>query len=151
MLRPINSIPGGEAANAGYALKARLDELHAQILPKSPLGEAVTYARNQWKALERYTEHGALEIDNNGAERGIKPIVIGRKNWMHIGSEAAAKRTAVLLTLVNTCKAYHINPFEYLRDVIERVSTHPMSRIAELTPRIWKQLRQAPAPDSQAA
>jgi transposase len=132
-------------------IKARLEELRGHALPKSPLAEAITYACNQWAALERYTEHGALEIDNNGAERAIKPIVIGRKNWMHIGNEAAAKRTAVLLTLVNTCKAYHINPFEYLRDVIERVSTHPMSRIAELTPRIWKQLRQVQTPASQVA
>lgn len=126
-------------------IKARLDELRGHALPKSPLGEALTYALNQWRALERYTEDGALEIDNNGAERAIKPIVIGRKNWLFIGSEAAAKRTAVLLTLVNTCKAHHINPFEYLRDVIERVSTHPMSRIAELTPREWKRLRHASA------
>lgn len=132
-------------------IAARLNELQLEVLPKSPLGEAVTYARNQWTALERYTEHGALEIDNNGAERAIKPIVIGRKNWMHIGNEAAAARTAVLLTLVNTCKAHQVNVFEYLRDVIERVSTHPMSRITELTPRIWKQLRQIEAPAAQAA
>jgi transposase len=125
-------------------IKVRLDELRAHALPKSPLGEAITYALNQWTALNRYTEHGALEIDNNGAERAIKPIVIGRKNWMFIGSEAAAKRTAVLLSLVNTCKAHQINPYEYLRDVIERVSTHPMSRIDELTPREWKRLRQQP-------
>lgn len=132
-------------------IHARLKEVRPQALPKSPLGEAVTYALNQWTALNRYTEDGALEIDNNGAERAIKPIVIGRKNWMFIGSEAAAKRTAVLLTLVNTCKAHQINPFEYLRDVIERVSTHPASRIEELTPRIWKQLRQTQPPQSQAA
>ncbi len=132
-------------------IEARLKELRLQALPKSPLGEAVTYALNQWTALQRYTEHGALEIDNNGAERAIKPIVIGRKNWLFIGSEAAARRTAVLLTLVNTCKAHQVNPFEYLRDVIERVNTHPMSRIEELTPRLWKQLRQAQATHSQAA
>ncbi len=132
-------------------IKARLEELRAQALPKSPLGEAITYALNQWMALNRYTEHGALEIDNNGAERGIKPIVIGRKNWMFIGSEAAAKRTAVLLTLVNTCKAHQVNPFEYLRDVIERVNTHPAKRVEELTPRLWKQLRQTHMSQSQAA
>ena len=126
--------------NHGY-----LREIEPQALPKSPLGQAITYALNQWQALNRYIEHGALEIDNNAAERAIKPIVLGRKNWLFIGSEAAAHRTCVLLTLVNTCKAYQINPFEYLRDVIERVSTHPMPRIAELTPRQWKQLRQQAA------
>jgi hypothetical protein len=67
--------------------------------------------------------------------------VLGRKNWLFIGSEAAAHRTAVLCTLVNTCKALQLDPFVYLRDVIERVSTHPMSRVEELTPREWKRLR----------
>ncbi len=70
--------------------------------------------------------------------------------WLFIGSEAAAHRTMVLLTLVQTCKAHQVDPFAYLRDVIDRVSTHPMSRIDELTPRRWKELRQPPA-DSQAA
>lgn len=120
-----------------------LRHIEPQALPKSPLGQAIAYARRQWEALNRYVEHGALPIDNNGAERAIKPLVIGRKNWLFIGSEAAAHRTAVLCTLVNTCKAQQINPFEYLRDVIERVSTHPMSRIEELTPRQWKRLRTA--------
>lgn len=119
-----------------------LRAIEPQALPKSPLGQAITYALNQWEALNRYLEHGALEIDNNGAERAIKPIVLGRKNWLFIGSEAAAHRTCVLLTIVNTGKALQINPFEYLRDVIARVSTHPMSRIEELTPREWKRLRQ---------
>jgi len=126
-------------------LNGYLREIGVQALPKSPLGQAITYVLNQWQALNRYLEHGALEIDNNGAERAIKPLVLGRKNWLFIGSEAAAHRTCVLLTLVNTCKALHINPFEYLRDVIERVSAHPMSRIAELTPREWKRLRKLAA------
>lgn len=126
-------------------LHGYLREIEAHALPKSPLGQAITYALNQWQALNRYTEHGALEIDNNAAERAIKPIVLGRKNWLFIGSEAAAQRTCVLMTLVNTCKALQINPFEYLRDVIDRVSTHPMKRIAELTPRQWKRLRQPAA------
>ena len=124
-----------------------LREIEAQVLPKSPLGQTITYARNQWQALKRYLAHGALEIDNNGAERAIKRLVLGRKNWLFIGSEAAAGRTCVLLTLVNTCKAYELDPFEYLRDVIERVSVHPMSRIVELTQREWKRLRQQAAPN----
>ncbi|RMF00786.1 MAG: IS66 family transposase [Alphaproteobacteria bacterium] len=134
-----------------------LDRIHEYLkkitvtaLPKSPLAEAIGYALRQWEALCRYTEDGGLEIDNNGAERAIKPIVLGRKNWLHIGSEAAAHRTMVLLTLVQTCKAHQVDPFAYLRDVIDRVSTHPASRIEELTPRRWKELRQQ-APDSQAA
>ena len=114
-------------------------------LPKSGLGEAIGYALRNWTALTRYLEDGRLEIDNNGAERGIKPLVIGRKNWMHSGSERAVHRACVLLTLVNTAKAHDIDPFCYLRDVIDRVSTHPQSRIDELTPRIWKQMMLSPA------
>jgi len=66
--------------------------------------------------------------------------VLGRKHWLFCGSEAAAHRAAILYTLVTTCKAYQINPFAYLRDVIDRVSTHPASRVDELTPRGWKAL-----------
>jgi hypothetical protein len=84
-----------------------------------------------------------LEIDNNGAENALRPLCLGRKNWLNFGSEAAAHRAMVLLTLVQTCKAHQVDPFQYLRDVIDRVSTHPMSRIDELTPRRWKELRRA--------
>ena len=119
-------------------------------LPKSPLADAIGYALRQWEALCRYTEDGSLEIDNNGAENALRPLCLGRKNWLFIGSEAAAHRTMVLLTLVQTCKAHQVDPFAYLRDVIDRVSTHPMSRIDELTPRRWKELRQQSA-DKHAA
>jgi hypothetical protein len=115
-----------------------------QELPKSPLAKAAAYARNHWAALCRYTEDGRLKIDNNGAENSLRPIVLGRKNWLTAGSEAAAHRTAVLCSLVQTCKNHGIDPFVYLRDVIERVSTHPMSRILELTPREWRRLRAEP-------
>lgn len=120
-----------------------LKEIAITALPKSPLGDAIGYALRQWGALTRYTEHGSLEIDNNGAENALRPLCLGRKNWLNFGSEAAAHRAMVLLTLVQTCKAHQIDPFQYLRDVIDRVSTHPMRRIDELTPRRWKELRQS--------
>ena len=126
-------------------IRSNLGELQQRVLPKSPLGKAIGYALNQWDALCRYTEDGRLEIDNNGAERALRPIVVGRKNWLFIGSERAAHRTAVLLTLVHTAKAHDIDPFAYLRDLIERVSTHPMNRVDELTPRMWKELRRVRA------
>jgi transposase len=121
-------------------LKATLDTLALTALPKSPLGQAVGYARNHWAALTRYTHDGRLKIDNNGAEQALRPIVLGRKNWLFCGSEAAAHRAAILCSLVQTCKHVQVDPFVYLRDVIERVSTHPKSRILELTPREWKRL-----------
>lgn len=116
-----------------------MEQLDLQ-LPKSQFRQAAGYTLRNWQALNRYVEHGALEIDNNGAERPIKPLVLGRKNWLFIGSEAAAHRSAILLTLVHSAKAQQLDPFAYLRDLIERVSTHPMSRIDELTPRRWKEL-----------
>jgi len=123
-------------------LHAYLQEITVTALPKSPLGDAIGYALRQWEALTRYPEHGSLEIDNNGAENALRPLCLGRKNWLTFGSEAAAHRAMVLLTLVQTCKAHGVDPFAYLRDVTDRVSTHPMSRIDELTPRRWKALRQ---------
>lgn len=123
-------------------LHAYLQEIAVTALPKSPLGDAIGYALRQWEALNRYTEDGSLEIDNNGAENALRPLCLGRKNWLNFGSERAAHRAMVLLTLVQTCKAHQVDPFAYLRDIIDRVSTHPMSRIDELTPRRWKELRQ---------
>jgi transposase len=128
-----------------------LKELQPTVLPKSPLAEAIGYVLGNWDALSRYTQDGRLKIDNNGAERAIKPVVLGRKNWLFCGSEPAAHRAAILLSLVQTCKHVGVDPFVYLRDVIERVSTHPMSRIGELTPRQWRQLRQTPKADQAAA
>ncbi len=122
-------------------LRGYLDTLAETALPKSPLGQAVGYARNNWAALVRYTEDGRLKIDNNGAEQAMRPIVLGRKNWLFAGSEPAAHRAAVLCSLVQTCKNLGIDPFVYLRDVIDRVSTHPASRVLELTPREWKRQR----------
>jgi transposase len=130
-------------------LHAYLQEVAVTALPKSPLGEAIGYALRQWDALNRYTDDGSLEIDNNGAENALRPLCLGRKNWLNFGSEAAAHRAMVLLTLVQTCKAHHVDPFAYLRDVIDRVSTHPMSRIDELTPRRWNELRQVRGAQAQ--
>lgn len=125
-------------------LQQYLKQIAVTALPKSPLGDAIGYALRQWNALNRYVEDGSLEIDNNGAENALRPLCLGRKNWLFIGSEAAAHRTMVLLTLVQTCKAHQVDPFAYLRDIIDRVNIHPMSRIDELTPRRWKELRQQP-------
>jgi hypothetical protein len=91
-----------------------------------------------------------LKIDNNGAEQALRPIVLGRKNWLFAGSEAAAHRTAILCSLVQTCKHLQVNPFVYPRDVIDRVSTHPARLVLELTPREWKRLRKVSAAEAAA-
>lgn len=125
-------------------LQTYLQAQRATALPKSPLATATGYALRNWTALTRYPEDGRLKIDNNGAEQALRPIVLGRKNWLFAGSEAAAHRTAILCSLVQTCKHLQINPYVYLRDVIERVSTHPARRVLELTPREWQRLRADP-------
>ena len=123
-------------------LHGYLQEQQATALPKSPLGAAIGYALRNWAALTRYAEDGRLKVDNNGAEQALRPIVLGRKNYCFAGSEAAAHRTAILCSLVQTCKHLQINPFVYRRDVIERVLTHPARLVIELTPREWKRRRQ---------
>lgn len=110
-------------------------------LPQSELGKAVSYALNQWPSIKRYTEVGEAEIDNNSCENTIRGVAVGRKNWLFCGSESGGKRAAVLYSLIESCKRIDVEPFVYLKDVLDRVSNHPMSRIQELTPKGWKKAR----------
>jgi transposase len=103
-------------------IEARLDELTGRVLPKSALGQAVTYARNQWTALRRYTSDGRLTIDNNVSERTLRLQAIGRKNWQSLGSAGAGPRAAVLFTILAGAKRHHLEPWAYLRDVLLRLS-----------------------------
>jgi transposase len=119
-------------------ISPHLEDWSIALLPKSPIGQAVSYARGQWKALNRYIDDGDLAIDNNLSERVLRTVAIGRKNWMFAGSDAGAERAAVIYNLIASCKLCGIDPFAYLRDVLDRVSTHPASRIAKLTPSGWK-------------
>ena len=96
-----------------------------EFLPKSLIGKAATYTRNQWKALNQYVEDGDLAIDNNFAERAIRPIAIGRKNWLFVGSERAGQGAAVLTTLVASCKNNLVEPWAYLKDVFEKMPHKP--------------------------
>ena len=121
-------------------IKTALDEYKNQVLPKSPIGKAVTYSRNQWEALNRYVDDPMLDIDNNLSERTLRMVVIGRKNYMFAGSEAGAWRAAIIYSLVASCKLNEIDPFRYFRDVLARVSTHPADKIDELLPGEWKNL-----------
>jgi len=117
-----------------------LETWGAEVLPKSPIGKAVTYAVNQWEALNRYLENGILSIDNSLSERVIKLVALGRKNWLFSGSDEGAQRAAILYSLIASCRLCGIDPFVYLRDVLERINTHPANRINDLTPPRWKEL-----------
>ena len=90
----------------------------------------------------RYLEDGRIEIDNNQCENAVRPITLGRKNWLHIGSENAGPWAATYASLAETCRRLGINPFDYFRDVVARIADHPIHRIAELTPANWKKARE---------
>jgi transposase len=120
------------------ALRAWMTAEELSILPKSPLGEAFTYARNQWAALNRYVEDGDLAIDNNASERALRGVAVGRKNWLFAGSDDGGRRAAVLYSLIESAKRAGVEPWAYLRDLLVRIDTHPANRIAELTPFQWK-------------
>jgi hypothetical protein len=109
----------------------------AKVLPKSPIAEAIGYALNQWVALERYLEVGWLNIDNNAAERALRPLAVGRKNWLFFGSDVGGQTAAVLYSLVQTCKGLGVEPWAYLRDVLERLPALPAERLEELLPDRW--------------
>lgn len=119
-------------------IQQRLETFSIEVLPKSPLGQAIGYARGQWKALNRYLENGILDIDNNLSERTLRMVVIGRKNWLFAGHDTGGHRAAIIYSLIASCKLCKIDPFAYLRDVLDRVSTYPASGISDLLPANWK-------------
>jgi len=118
-------------------IQAERDALAQTVLPKSPLGDAVRYLTNQWAALQRFVEDGRLAIDNNRAENQLRVVAVGRKNWLFAGSFEGARRTALRYSLVQSCALIDVPPFEYLKDVLVRVATHPQRLIGQLTPKGW--------------
>lgn len=122
-------------------IRMQLEADQQDVLPKSGLGEATTYLGNQWDALQRYVQDGRLDIDNNAAERAMRCVAVGRKNWLFAGSPKGGERAAVIYSLIATCKLQNVEPFEYLRDVLTRLPGLPRERLRELTPRAWKAAR----------
>jgi transposase len=119
----------------------RLKVWSQRVLPKSPMAQAIGYTQGQWEALIRYVEDPILAIDNNLAERTLRKVTLGRKNWLFAGSDRGAKCAAIHYSLVSSCKLCKIDPFFYIKDVLEHINTHPASRIAELLPCNWKPLK----------
>ena len=115
-------------------------------LPKTPLADAIGYTKNQWGALSRFLDDARLKLDNNAAERSLRRVAVGRKNWMFAGSAQGAERAAVLWTLLASCKLHGLDPFAYVRDVLSRVGSHPARDVLALSPKAWKQQLQ----DAQA-
>lgn len=112
---------------------------YIETLPKSPIGKALAYSIERWDKLSLYTTNGMLNIDNNPVENSIRPVAIGRKNYLFCGSHEAAKRTAMLYSLLGTCKMHGVNPFDWFKDILERLPSFPIKNIKELLPQRWAQ------------
>jgi hypothetical protein len=108
------------------------------VLPKSPMGQAITYALNQWDALCVYATNGELAIDNNVSENALRRVAIGRNNWMFLGSDNGGNTGAVLFSLIATCQRHRVDPFAYLRDVLTRLPGTPIDRIDAFLPNRWQ-------------
>jgi hypothetical protein len=128
-------------------LKAFVDGTLAKISGKSALAGAIRYATSRWKDLTRFVDDGRLEMSNNAAERAIRPLALGRKNYLFAGSDAGGQGAALMYTLIETAKMNDVDPEAWLADVISRIADHPINRIDELLPWNWR----PPATTSQAA
>jgi transposase len=126
-------------------LERALLKLRRRYLPQSPMGQAITYAINQWANLERFLEHGEVEIDNNKVENVIRPTAVGKRNWLFFGSEEAGQRNAVIYTLIQNCRMHGVEPHAYLKDVLERLPTTTNQQVQSLTPANWHKEREAQA------
>ena len=117
-----------------------MKEIYLTSLPKSTIGKALGYSVQRWPELMMYASDGKLNIDNNPVENSIRPVAIGRKNYLFAGSHEAAGRSGMLYSFLGTCKLNGINPFIWLQDVLRRISNHPINKIEELLPQNWKPL-----------
>jgi transposase len=120
-------------------IKAWLDSGRHVVLPGSPLAQAITYAQNQWQALTTYATQGYLAIDNNAAERALKRVAIGRKNWLFAGNDAAAENAARLWSLIASCERHQIDPQRYLTSVLAKVGTVSAQQLDQFLPDLWAQ------------
>ena len=111
-----------------------MKEQYIHALPKSDIGEALAYAIKRWDTLSRYTENGMLNIDNNPVENSIRPVALGRKNYLFAGSHEAAKRSGMLYSLFGTCKLNGIEPYAWLKNTLQKIPSHPINKIQDLLP-----------------
>jgi transposase len=115
-------------------MKKWMEETWGKLSRKSDTTRAIRYALGRWGALMRFCDDGHLEIDNNTAERSLRAVVLGRKNYLFAGSDAGGERAAAIYGLIGTAKLNGLNPEAYLREVLTRIADHPINRIEELLP-----------------
>jgi len=144
--RPPDERQAVRQARAGPELESLQQWLHASVTTlskKSELAQAIRYALSNWVALTRYRDDGGLEADNNAAERALRAVALGRKNWLFAGSDDGGERAAAIYTLLGTAKLNDLNPEGYLRYVLERIPDHPINHVEELLP--WNVLAKLPS------
>jgi hypothetical protein len=114
-----------------------LDAQLTLIPGKGDLAKAIRYARSRWAALSAYVDDGRLELSNNAAENAVRPVTLGRKNWLFAGSDSGGERAAIMLTSLRTAKLNGVEPEAWMRDVLRRIASHPINRLDELLPWQW--------------
>ena len=115
-------------------MKQWLERTLGELSAKSALAQTIRYSLTRWQALTRYAHDGRLEIDNNAAERAIRQVALGRKNYLFVGSDAGGERAAAIYSLLGTAKLNGIDPEGYLRQVLARIGEHPINRVDKLLP-----------------
>ena len=118
-------------------IKVWMMNTYPEVLPESTIGKAIGYSLKRWDKLSLYTTDARLEIDNNLVENAIRPVAIGRKNYLFAGSHNGARRAAMLYSFLGTCKINNVNPFEWLRDILRRIPSHSVNRLQQLLPNNW--------------
>jgi transposase len=113
-----------------------------KLSSKNPLAKAIDYSLKRWSTFTRFLDDGRICMTNNAAERAVRGIAVGRRNWTFCGSDTGGERAAVMFTLIETCKLCDVDPRAWLADVLARIADHPMNRIHELLPWNWQAARQ---------
>jgi hypothetical protein len=134
----VKAVRKAEALPVLQSLGEWMIEQYVNVLPKSAIGKALGYSIERWERLSEYVNDGRLNIDNNPVENSIRPVALGRKNYLFAGSHEAAKRSGMLYSLLGTCKMHGIEPYAWLKDVLHRIADHPVNRISELLPHRYK-------------
>ena len=118
-------------------IKAWMMDAYPQVLPESTIVKAIGYSLKRWDKLSLYTTNARLQIDNNLVENAIRPVAIGRKNYLFAGSHDGARRAAMLYSFLGTCKINNVNPFDWLRDILRRIPAHSVNKLEQLLPYNW--------------
>jgi len=139
------AVRAAQSAPVLARLQKAMIKVREGLLPQSLVGQAISYALARWESLTRYVEDGRLEIDTNLLENSIRPSALGKKNWLFIGHPEAGWRSAVIYSLLGSCRRHGINPYEYLKDVLTRLPAAKNTEVPQFTPSAWAQAQQRPS------